>query len=124
MAAEAGPVSALSLPGFSVGVVDITWDASAVTQSLADVDISSAVPTNVKPFLISCFTVTDPTAGTTGPVDVQIVYDKDNAQMDLSCSSNVDVAGAVTRITVLAPAGPDQDGTSTFGSGNTGKTFS
>lgn len=123
MSAEAGPITAYNLSGFSVGVVDITWDQAGVTQSLTDVDMSSAVPKNVRPFLISCFTVTDPTAGTTGQVDVEIVWDEDNAQMDLSCSSNVNVAGAVTRITVMAPAGPDQDGTSTFGTGNTGKTF-
>jgi len=123
MVASAGNVTQHNLPGFTVAEVDITWDAAGVTQSLADVDLSAVIPKYITPFLVSSFTVTDPSAGTTGPVDVQVVWDSANAQMDLSCSSNVNVAGAVTRITVMSSASADQDGTSVHGSGNTGKTF-
>ena len=109
-----------NLPGFEVVEMTITCDDASEGSA---VGLAHGGPEYATPFLASCYTKTPMPADDEVAPHVQIAFDEPNAEVDLTVSSGTSLAGLVLILVLLFPTGSDQDGTSIFGSGNTGITF-
>ena len=106
-----------NMPGYTQKEFTITLDGEG---SIANLDYNS--PEDQEPTAVRFY---QKTAATDSSLIHPIAtVDTTNAQVDLTFDTDGDTDGAVFVLTLEFPCGPDQDGTSTFGAGNTGKTFS